>query len=69
MGAALELAARQRRSPNVVIVLTDGETPWPNQCPDGLLDASIVVAVIREQAGFDMGTVPRWCVGVEINRS
>ena len=69
MGAALELAARQRRSPIVVIVLTDGDTPWPNQCPDGLLDASIVVAVIREQAGFDMSTVPRWCVGVEINRS
>ena len=69
MGAALNLAAQQRRRPNVVIVLTDGETPWPSHCPDGLLDASVVVAVIREQAGFDMSTVPQWCVGVEIIRN
>ena len=69
MGAALNLAAQQRRRPNVVIVLTDGETPWPSRCPDGLLDTSIVVAVIREHAGFDMSTVPQWCVGVEIVRN
>lgn len=69
MGAALELAGGQRRRPNVVIVLTDGDTPWPHTCPKGLLDASIVVAVIRERTGFDMSTLPHWCVGVEISRS
>ena len=77
-GAARRRFAREAQSAAAVVhehvipihdVLTDGDTPWPNQCPDGLLDASIVVAVIREQAGFDMSTVPRWCVGVEINRS
>lgn len=69
MGVALELAAEQRKTPNVVIVLTDGDTPWPHKCPDRLLDASIIVVVIPHTSNFDMNTLPKWCTGVEISRT
>jgi len=66
MGAAIDVVRHLRRVPDVVIVLTDGETPWPSECPTELLGSFFVVGVIRVEHGFDMSSLPTWCSGVEI---
>jgi predicted metal-dependent peptidase len=45
MGQGIEAARRLRPSPSVVVVLTDGLTPWPAAPPPGL---RVVVALLRE---------------------
>jgi len=42
MGAGIEAAALLRSAPHIVIVFTDGETPWPAQQPR-TIDSTIVV--------------------------
>jgi predicted metal-dependent peptidase len=36
MGAGLAAAAKLRPRPDLVVVLTDGFTPWPAAAPDGI---------------------------------
>jgi len=67
MEAGLDLASQLRRIPNVVIVLTDGETPWPSDCPLRLREATIVVCVVCEGTSFDMSSVPSWCTGIMVS--
>jgi predicted metal-dependent peptidase len=67
MQAGLDLASQLRRIPSVVIVLTDGETPWPNECPLRLRDATIVVCVVRSDVHFDLTSIPSWCTGIKID--
>lgn len=67
MEAGLDLAAQLRRIPNVVIVLTDGETPWPHECPLRLREATVVVCVVSESSNFDMTSIPPWCKGILID--
>ncbi|MGQ0520518.1 MAG: vWA domain-containing protein [Actinomycetota bacterium] len=43
MGAGIEAAARLRPRPSVVVVLTDGLTPWPAAAPKGM---AVVVGLI-----------------------
>lgn len=44
MGVGIEAAARLRPRPSVVVVLTDGLTPWPAQPPKGM---QVVVGLIE----------------------
>ncbi|MFN2504818.1 MAG: VWA-like domain-containing protein [Acidimicrobiales bacterium] len=44
MGAGIEAAARLRPPPSVVVVLTDGLTPWPDQPPKRM---QVVVGLIQ----------------------
>jgi predicted metal-dependent peptidase len=45
MRVGIQAAAEMRTSPNVVIVLTDGETPWPDERPKGM---NLVVGVVSD---------------------
>ena len=65
MGAGIEAAARLRPRPSVVVVLTDGLTPWPTAPPKGL---HIVVGII-EGGGLRGGRpweAPTWARVVRI---
>jgi len=44
MGAGIEAATRLRPRPSVIVVLTDGMTPWPAAAPKGI---QVVVGMIR----------------------
>jgi predicted metal-dependent peptidase len=44
MGAGIEAAARLKPRPSVVVVLTDGLTPWPERPPKGM---QVVVGLIE----------------------
>jgi len=51
-------AAELRPRPNVVVVVTDGMTPWPNEPPRGV---RVVVALLGRH-----GSAPDWAEKVEI---
>jgi predicted metal-dependent peptidase len=59
MGAGIDAAMRLRPRPSVVVVLTDGFTPWPGDGPKG---ARVVVGLI----GDGDWPVPRWARLVRI---
>jgi predicted metal-dependent peptidase len=61
MGAGLQAAAALRPRPEVIVVLTDGQTPWPNDRPP----AQVVVALI----GGGAANPPPWARTVRINTS
>ncbi len=50
MGSGIESAATLRPRPSIVIVLTDGYTPWPDQPPSGI---RVIVGLLAE------GNLPR----------
>jgi len=63
MGAGLESASRLRPRPEVVVVLTDGWTPWPDAPPRG---TRVVVGLV----GPDVDTrTPSWAKTVRIEWS
>jgi predicted metal-dependent peptidase len=61
MGAGLAAAAELRPSPDVIIVLTDGYTPWPEAAPAG---SDVVVALLDPR-----GSVPQWATKVVVEPS
>jgi predicted metal-dependent peptidase len=58
MGAGIAAALRERPRPDVIVVLTDGLTPWPDRSPTG---ARVVVGLLGQG-----GTVPSWARSVRI---
>ncbi|HEY1478885.1 MAG TPA: VWA-like domain-containing protein [Gaiellales bacterium] len=63
MGAGIAAAAELRPRPSVVIVLTDGYTPWPPAPPRGV---RVVVGLLR-QTGAPEWTPPAWARTVVID--
>ncbi len=61
MRVGISTAAAERPRPDVVIVLTDGDTPWPAAPPP----ACTVVAAILGRRREDLPPTPRWAVRVE----
>ncbi|HWD08944.1 MAG TPA: VWA-like domain-containing protein [Actinomycetota bacterium] len=55
MGAGIEAAAALKPRPSVVIVLTDGYTPWPEQPPPGV---RVVVGLLAQ--GGELLRAPSW---------
>ena len=51
----------QRPRPDVVIVLTDGDTPWPQTPPPG----SAVIIALLGRAGWPVPPTPAWATRVE----
>jgi predicted metal-dependent peptidase len=64
MGAGLEAAAALRPRPAVVVVLTDGYTPWPERPPRGI---RVVVGLLREDPDGDEWMPPAWARTVVID--
>lgn len=68
MGAGLEAAARMRPRPSVVVVLTDGQTPWPADPPKGM---HVVVGLIRglldRERASRVWAAPAWARMVPID--
>jgi predicted metal-dependent peptidase len=62
MGKGLAAAAALRPRPHVVVVLTDGWTPWPARPPAG---ATVVVGLIGAEATAP-DTLPAWAHAVRI---
>jgi len=65
MGAGITAAAALRPRPSVIIVLTDGFTPWPTAAPKS---TKVVVGVLRQNmAPIGHFGVPSWARCVEID--
>lgn len=62
MRVGIEAALRAKPTPDVVIVLTDGYTPWPDQ-PTRV---PLVVGLIGSMAHAERTTVPAWATAVSI---
>ncbi len=58
MGAGLEAASALPPHPDLVIVLTDGHTPWPPAAPRGV---RVIVGLMDP-----VGTVPDWATAIMI---
>jgi predicted metal-dependent peptidase len=60
MGAGITAALQRRPRPDVIVVLTDGETPWPPAAPRGV---RIVVGLMGRRAP----AAPAWARSVRID--
>lgn len=60
MGAGILAAVARRPRPDVIVVLTDGETPWPAAAPRGV---RVVVGLL----GANAPAAPRWARSVRID--
>ncbi|MEZ5262124.1 MAG: VWA-like domain-containing protein [Acidimicrobiales bacterium] len=60
MGAGITAALARRPRPDIIVVLTDGETPWPSSAPRGV---RVVVGLLGERAP----AAPRWARSVRID--
>ncbi|MCC6438080.1 MAG: hypothetical protein IT196_23860 [Acidimicrobiales bacterium] len=60
MGAGIAAAIARRPRPDIVVVLTDGETPWPAAAPRGV---RVVVGLLGARAPQG----PRWARSVRID--
>ncbi len=59
MGVGIEAAAKLRPRPQVIVVLTDGQTPWPSEPPRGV---RAVVALFGRRAW----ELPSWARVVQV---
>jgi|ERR1700676_3536917 len=65
MGAGIKAATALRPRPSVIIVLTDGFTPWPTAAPKS---TKVVVGILRQgMAPIGHFGVPPWARCVEID--
>jgi hypothetical protein len=55
MGAGIAAAAQINPKPHIVVVLTDGYTPWPKMPPRGV---EYVIAALTDKS--TQSTVPSW---------
>ncbi len=64
MGAGIDAAVRLRPRPGLVIVLTDGMTPWPDRPPAGV---RVVVGVLAERGLPSDWLPPSWARTVVVD--
>ncbi|MGI9119766.1 MAG: vWA domain-containing protein [Acidimicrobiales bacterium] len=67
MGAGIEAAAKLRPRPSVLVVLTDGMTPWPAEAPKGM---QVVIALVGAEGPLRGGQVwktPEWARVVQVD--
>ena len=67
MGAGILAASHLRPRPAVIIVLTDGFTPWPSVPPKGI---RVVIGILTQStARLDQYGVPDWARAVRIDEA
>lgn len=64
MGAGIDAAANLRPRPDIIVVLTDGWTPWPAKPPPG---TRVIVGLLQDGYGQDGPDPPQWARVVIIN--
>ncbi|MBW3627645.1 MAG: hypothetical protein KY412_08580, partial [Actinobacteria bacterium] len=67
MGAGIEAAARLRPRPAVLVVLTDGMTPWPAEAPKGM---QVVIGLVDDgprARGGQVWATPAWARVVHVD--
>lgn len=65
MGVGIAAFEAETRPPQVVVVLTDGDTPWPPAPPR---DMRVVVVLVGEHHS-PLSTVPSWARGLEVDHA
>lgn len=63
MGAGMHAAAALRPRPSILIVLTDGFTPWPDQAPKGM---HVIVGLLAQHLGMYLPPAPHWARVIRI---
>jgi hypothetical protein len=61
MRAGLSAAGDLRPRPDVIVVFTDGYTPWPAAAPPG----AAVIAALLGRDGYTMPPTPNWARRIE----
>jgi predicted metal-dependent peptidase len=59
MGAGIQAAAMTRPAPHIVVVFTDGYTPWPETKPRKVDSVIVVLSTAAKHAA-----VPDWCTTI-----
>jgi predicted metal-dependent peptidase len=67
MGAGLAAVSRLRPRPSVVVVLTDGLTPWPEQAPKGCQVVVCMVTSAQQGRGGRPWAAPPWARVVHVD--
>jgi hypothetical protein len=64
MGAGIHAATGLRPKPSLIIVLTDGFTPWPEAPPKG---TQVIVGLLARAVGTPSWRPPHWarCVLID----
>jgi predicted metal-dependent peptidase len=69
MGAGIAAASELRPKPSVIVVLTDGFTPWPDKAPKGI---RVVVGILDQSSGpagaVAVSRTPSWARTVRIEQ-
>jgi len=55
MGVGIAAAGQLRPTPKIIVVLTDGFTPWPDTLPKGVESMIVCLTV-----GDSLATAPSW---------
>ena len=63
MGVGISAAGKLRPTPKIVIVLTDGFTPWPTSLPKGV--ETLIVCLTAEES---LSTTPNWAKTILIEK-
>lgn len=63
MRVALDDAMKNQPRPNIIVIFTDGDTPWPDQAPRG---AQVVVCLTRGASDSTRNDVPQWAKVVQV---
>ena len=63
MGVGIAAAGKLRPTPKIVIVLTDGFTPWPTSLPKGV--ETLIVCLTAEES---LRTTPNWAKTILIEK-
>ena len=63
LGTGIAAAATLHPRPSVVIVLTDGFTPWPEEGPRGI---PVIVGLLKQRSEHGLWPAPEWARLVEI---
>jgi predicted metal-dependent peptidase len=63
MGVGIAAAGKLRPTPKIVIVLTDGFTPWPTSVPKGV--ETLIVCLTAEES---LNTTPNWAKTILIEK-
>jgi predicted metal-dependent peptidase len=64
LGAGIAAAAALKPRPSVMIVLTDGFTPWPERPPRGI---PVIIGLLKQRSEHGLWTPPEWARVVEID--